>query len=105
MEIGANVIWNSFIVFPLSQHLPVTPQDLGLKTGYKGMATEIIKDGAIPGQNLRQNNLSEQWLFDELKKHNVSAPAQVSYAALNTDGNLFIDLKTDRPDYLQKIED
>lgn len=92
-------------VLKKSQNLPVTPQDLGIQTKYKGMATELIKDGDLLKQNLSQNNLSEKWLFDELKKQNITNLSEVIYAALNTDGTLFIDKKNDNPDYIQKIED
>lgn len=92
-------------VLKKSQNLPVTPQDLGIHTKYKGMATELIKDGDLLKQNLSQNNLSEKWLFDELKKQNITNLSEVIYAALNTDGALFIDKKNDNPDYIQKIED
>jgi len=92
-------------VLKKSQHLPATPQDLGKPTGYKGLATEIIKDGDVLEQNLGQNNLDFKWLYNELAKHNVSRVEDVFYAALNTDGTLYIDLKGDTPQYKQTIED
>jgi len=92
-------------VLKKSQHLPATPQDLGKPTGYKGLSTEIIKDGDVLEQNLGQNNLDFKWLYNELAKYNVSRVDDVFYAALNTDGTLYIDLKGDTPQYKQTIED
>lgn len=92
-------------VLKKTQHLPVTPQDLNLATKYKGVATEIIKDGDILVQNLIQNNLSREWLIQELKRRNINDPNQIVYAALNTDGSLYIDKKDDDLRYVQEVED
>ncbi|MDW7675788.1 MAG: DUF421 domain-containing protein [Bacillota bacterium] len=43
-------------VLKKSQHLPVTPKDLKMSTGYKGASSEIIRDGQIVEQNLKQNH-------------------------------------------------
>lgn len=69
------------------------------------MATEIIKDGDILEQNLIQNKLSREWLIQELKKRNINDLTEVIDAALNTDGSLYIDQKTDGLDYVQETED
>lgn len=88
-----------------SQYLPVTPRDLKIVTNYKGMATELIKDGDVLEQNLTQNNLSREWLDQELKKRNITKISEVIYAALNSDGSLYIDLKNDDLHYVQEVED
>jgi len=88
-----------------SQHQPITPQNMGKPTGYKGLSTEIIKDGDVLEQNLGQNNLDFKWLYNELAKHNIPRVEDVFYAALNTDGTLYIDLIGDTPQYKQTIED
>lgn len=92
-------------VLKKSQNQPVTPKDLNIKTQYKGLATEIIKNGLVYEDNLKQNNLSFDWLYQELKKQNIDKVSDVMYAALNTDGTLYIDLRDDKMDYIQKIED
>ena len=92
-------------VLKKSQHLPITPRDLNLSSNYKGMATEMIKDGDILEQNLVQNNLSREWLTQELKKRNIFNINEIIYAALNSDGSLYIDLKNDQLQYVQKVED
>ncbi len=47
-------------VLKKSQHLNLTPKDMNLSTPYKGMSTEIIKDGRILDQNLKQNHLTRK---------------------------------------------
>lgn len=94
-----------FSVLKKSQYLPVTPKDLNLSTSYKGMATEIIKDGDVLEQNLRQNHLTLDWLYQELKKQAVDKISDVIYASLNSDGTLYIDKKADNLDYVQEVED
>ncbi|MDH7479591.1 MAG: DUF421 domain-containing protein [Syntrophomonadaceae bacterium] len=92
-------------VLKKSQHQPVTPQDLGLPTRYRGLASEIIKDGEIIEQNLRQNNLSFAWLYDELRRRGIEKVSEVVYASLQADGTLYTDLRDDRLGYVQKVED
>lgn len=92
-------------VLKKSQNLPVTPKDLQLSTGYQGMATELIKDGEVLEQNLLQNHLTLEWLYEQLQKANITDLEQVFYANLNTDGTLFIDRKDENLDYIQKVED
>ena len=93
-------------VLKKSQNQPLTPSDLKLDTKYKGLATELVKNGKILEQNLKQNNLSLGWLFNELYKHNISNISDVMYASLNTDGSIYIDVREDKlDDYVQKVED
>lgn len=92
-------------VLKKSQNQTVTMADLGKAPPYKGMATEIIKDGDILEQNLMQNNLDYIWLQSQLQQQGIQDPSQVFYAALQTDGTLYVDLKKDVMPYLQKVED
>ncbi len=86
-------------------HNPVTKKDLGLDVDYKGLATEIIKDGQVLEQNLSQNNLDFSWLYNELQKQGVEDVSKVMLATLNTDGSLYLDLKGETPEYTQEVED
>lgn len=92
-------------VLKKSQNLPLTPQDLNLITKYKGFSAEIIKDGKILEQNLVQNNLNRAWLLEELKKHEVRDVSEVLYAALNTQGELYVSVRDGDLKYVQEIED
>ncbi len=88
-----------------SQILPLTPRDLDIATQYKGLSTEIIKDGRLLEQNLMQNNLSRQWLMMELHKRNIHDISEVFYAALNTQGELYVSIRDSDLTYVQEVED
>lgn len=75
-----------------SQNRPLTPQDIHLSTQYEGLATEVILDGKIIEKNLLQNNLSQEWLDEELKKKEINKAEEVAFAALATNGKLYVDL-------------
>ncbi|MEW5762972.1 MAG: DUF421 domain-containing protein [Bacillota bacterium] len=92
-------------VLPKSQKRPVTPADLNLPTQYEGMVTELVVDGVIIEQNLRQNNLNEEWLLGELQKQGVHSLNEVAYAGLDANGNLYVDRKQDTLEYVQDITD
>lgn len=92
-------------VLKKSQNLPVTPKDLRMTTNYKGISSEIIRDGKIVEQNLKQNNLNHEWLYNELASRNIKNIREVFLATLSTDGNLYVDLRNDDPAYMQKVED
>jgi len=88
-----------------SQAAPVTPQDLNIPTRYQGVPSELVVDGVIIEQNLKQNNLDEDWLLGELQKQGIESLQEVFYASLDTDGNLYIDKKRDDLEYVQDITD
>ena len=92
-------------VLKKSQNLPLTPKDLGLNSDYKGLSSEIIRDGKIVEQNLNQNNLTKEWLIKELKSKNIKNVEDVFLASLSTDGKLYIDLRRDHLKYIQEVED
>jgi uncharacterized membrane protein YcaP (DUF421 family) len=54
-------------VLKKSQNLPLTPVDMNITTEYKGISTELIKDGHLLEKNLVQRNLTLSWLESELK--------------------------------------
>lgn len=70
---------------------PVTPKDLNISTNYQGLSTELIYDGVVLEQNLKLVNLDRNWLAQKLKENGISAPSEVMLAALNTQGELYLD--------------
>ncbi len=88
-----------------SQVAPVTPQDLNIPTKYQGVPSELVVDGVIIEQNLKQNHLDEDWLLGELQKQGIESLQEVFYASLDSDGNLYIDKKRDDLEYVQDITD
>jgi len=79
-----------------SQAKPVTREDLGVPSGYEGIAVELVMDGEVIHQNLRQVGLDETWLLDQLKQRGVKSLKEVPLAVLASDGGLYVDLTNDQ---------
>lgn len=73
------------------QYQPVTPKDLNLKTKYSGIGTELIYDGVIVDQNLKQVHKDRKWLYKELKRLGINNESEVFFATLETTGKLYVD--------------
>jgi len=78
-----------------SQQKPVTRSDLNLQSNYEGISTELVVDGEVIHQNLKQVGLDEKWLLNELQKQGVKDIGEVKLAALSSKGDLFVDLTKD----------
>ena len=92
-------------VLKKSQYLPATPKDMNISTGYQGVSSEIIRNGQIVEQNLKQNNLTHEWLYNELASRKITNIRDVFLATLSTDGNLYTDVNKDNLSYIQEVED
>lgn len=79
---------------------PVTSEDLNLTTRYDGLPTNLIMDGVILIDALKSLKLSKAWLQHYLNKQDIKGFSEVSLAQLDTKGNLFVDLKGDKPYYI-----
>lgn len=88
-----------------SQKRPLTPQDLQVPTKYEGVPSELVVDGVVIQQNLKQNNLTEEWLYRELEKQGIKSVKEVAYASLDTDGNLYVDKRQDALGHVTDITD
>lgn len=73
-----------------SQNRPVTPKDLKIPTAYEGLVKQLVIDGNIMQENLRDAHLDEDWLRAELKKQGIDDVEEVFFAALDTTGKLFV---------------
>lgn len=79
---------------------PVTAEDMKLKTQYKGLPTNLIEDGTILKDALQSLKLSRAWLQHQLSRQNIKDISEISLAQLDTGGNLYVDLKGDKPFYI-----
>jgi len=80
-------------VIPKSQKRPLCPEDLNIPTRYEGLPTTLIIDGRVLEKNLAGINLNTEWLRGELAKFGVRDLKRVLFAALDTGGRLFYQLK------------
>lgn len=92
-------------VLKKSQKQPVTPGDLCMPTQYDGLPTVLISDGILLKDALSSLRLSNAWLQYQLGKKNIKDISEVSLAQLDTKGNLYVDLKGDKPSYIISIND
>lgn len=83
-------------VLKRSQYRNVTPSDLNIDTKYEGVPSEIIVEGKVVYQNLKQNNLDEKWLIEQLNNLGFHDPKQINYASVDADHNLYIDEYQDK---------
>lgn len=54
-------------ILPVSEYKPVTPKDMQLKVSASSLCANIIIDGNIMKNNLKNMNKDEVWLLKELK--------------------------------------
>lgn len=86
-------------VLKKSQYQPLTPNDMNVPTDYKGISTELIFNGIIIDNHLKNLNLDRQWLFGELNKKGIQDASEVFFATLDTSGNLYVDTYKDKIDF------
>ncbi|MDA8097305.1 MAG: DUF421 domain-containing protein [Desulforudis sp.] len=74
---------------------PVTCEDLQIPTQYEGMPHTIVSDGEIIDKHLTDTELNRAWLYGELERRGIKDVKDVMYASLDTQGNLYVDLRDD----------
>lgn len=73
------------------EYQPLTPKDMNIKVQPSGIGTELIYDGVVVEENLKQFNKDKKWLSQELKKQGIKSPKEVFLMVLDPNGNLYID--------------
>nr|WP_226535106.1 DUF421 domain-containing protein [Fictibacillus halophilus] len=76
------------------QHLNVTRKDLKIYKSEIKLPVELIMDGEILQDNLTENNISIDWLQEELKSRKLTV-GKVVYALLTSSNQLYIDIHDD----------
>ncbi|KAB2952380.1 DUF421 domain-containing protein [Heliorestis acidaminivorans] len=84
-------------VLKKAQKAPLTPKDLNLATPYVGLPTTIMEDGNIIEHRLQEVKLSKEWLITQLRNRGIHDISEVFIAQIDTQGNLYVDLKKDGP--------
>jgi uncharacterized membrane protein YcaP (DUF421 family) len=70
---------------------PATKTDVQVPVAnFARIPMEIISDGQLIVRNLRELQVSEGWLMQELKKHGVGSIAEVFYAEVQEDRSLML---------------
>lgn len=84
------------------QYEPVKAKDLKIKQEPSGISTELIYDGRLNEENLRQMNKDKKWLEKQLKNKGIMDISDVFLATLNPAGSFYVDTYKD---HLKKLID
>ncbi len=84
------------------EYQPLTPKDMSIPVKESGISTELVYDGILIEENLRQLNKDKAWLMNELKMQGIYDISEVFLVTLNPGGNLFVDKYED---HISKVTD
>jgi uncharacterized membrane protein YcaP (DUF421 family) len=74
----------------------VRRKDLGIKPNeIKYVPTVVVQNKKILNSNLRELNVDENWLLQQLNQRNLSLD-QINFAQIKSDGSLIVDVFDDR---------
>ncbi|OPA78632.1 hypothetical protein BVG16_12275 [Paenibacillus selenitireducens] len=78
------------------EYLPVLRKDLNLQAGMRqSFPVELIMDGEIIDDNLKQNGIEKEWLLSQVKMRGFSIN-NIDYAVKSANGHLYFDLYKDQ---------
>lgn len=92
----------SLSVLKKPEHLPLTPKDMNIPVIPTGISTELVYDGVIIEENLKQMNKDKNWLTSQLKKQGIKNVSEVFLVTLNDAGSLYVDKYNDQ---IKKVKD
>lgn len=75
---------------PYSDKRPANPSDFNIKPKEDGIATNLILDGKIMEENLKELKFDKIWLMEMLQKQGIIKIDNIFLATYNTDGNLSV---------------
>lgn len=81
-------------VIKKSDYQPLTKSDVNIHMPDPVFPVELIMDGVIIERNLRRQKRSREWLEQQLAGQNIFDIAEVTYAGIDSKGQLFINDKT-----------
>lgn len=89
-------------VLKKAEYEPLTAKDMNISKTSTGISTEIIYDGMIISENLRQLNKDKNWITSQLKKQGIKKVSEVFLATLTPSGSLYVDKYED---HIKKVTD
>ena len=89
MEVNGNVS-----ILPKSDYKPLTPKDMNLKTTQEGLCANIIIDGKLMPNNLKNMNKDEKWLKKELKVKGYKKYQDILLATLDMNDKIIFSWKS-----------
>lgn len=83
-------------ILPKSGIKPITPDDMQIKVKQEKLVTNVILDGKILKENLKNSGKTEEWLDKELNKQGKFKINDVFLATLDSQENLSIYVKINK---------
>lgn len=83
---------------PYSNKRPANPSDFNMKPKEDGIITNLILDGKIMEENLKELKVDKLWLMEMLQKQGIIKTDNIFLATYNTDGNLSVYLTNNTKD-------
>ncbi|SDF24416.1 DUF421 domain-containing protein [Sporomusa acidovorans] len=80
-------------VIKKSDYQPMTKSDFNIHLPDPMFPVELIMDGVVIERNLQKQNYSKEWLEEQLAARGISAIAEVTYAGIDSKGQLFVNPK------------
>jgi len=74
-----------------AEYEPVTPKDLNIPTKKRSLTTEVIIDGIIIDENLKDRNKTHEWLEQKLQANGIINIKEVAFAAILPNDDLYVD--------------
>ena len=91
----------SLTVLKKTEYEPLTIDGITKKNKtFSRLMTEVLMDGIIIEENLKDRNKTEEWLMKQLKKQGVKDIKEVSYGVILPNGQLYLDKFKDSIDKL-----
>ena len=80
-------------VIPKAEKRPVQPADLGLSPARSGLPVNLIVDGVVDDEMLRELGKSRDWLRNQLARQGIGDPGDVLLCTVDAQGQLFVQVK------------
>ncbi len=84
------------------EYEPLTAKDMKITKKSSGISTELIYDGILIEENLKQLNKDKKWLMNQLKSKGIKDVSEVFLATLNPAGSFYVDRYED---HIKKVID
>lgn len=83
-------------VIPKTELTSVTKQDLNIPSQQEVLPVTLVLDGIINHENLKIISKNEGWLYEMMKKNDISSVKKILIAALDSKGNFYYQLKDEK---------
>lgn len=81
-------------VLPKPNQKPLTPNNININVTSTGLTQDIIIDGIILDENLKNMELDRNWLLSQLNSQHIKDASEVFYAGTDNSKKLYVSKKT-----------